>query len=150
MYLRLCRELLGAHDLSGFHTGRGMKQLDIQRIAAYSPEARGRSQRAFATHPGRLPQELVLAGMIEMDAANAYLQDRYRLAFNAEFSHPPRKEGTAFVPSKTPNPDCRRGADRGWVSLREIHGTGATLWQLIAADGRWFGGFHRRGSPPGC
>jgi transposase len=78
--------------------GRAMKQLGIDMIAAYSPEARGRSERAFATHQGRLPKELALAGITEMDAANRYLQAVYRPAFNAEFAQPPQEDGTAFVP----------------------------------------------------
>jgi hypothetical protein len=78
--------------------GRAMKHLGIDMIAAYSPEARGRSERAFATHQGRLPKELALAGITDMDAANRYLRDVYRLAFNAEFAQPPREDGSAFVP----------------------------------------------------
>jgi len=78
--------------------GRAMKHLGIDMIAAYSPEARGRSERAFATHQGRLPKELALAGIADMDAANRYLQDVYRLAFNAEFAQPPLEDGSAFVP----------------------------------------------------
>ena len=75
-----------------------MKHLGIHMIAAYSPEARGRSERAFATHQGRLPKELALAGITGMAAANAYLRDVYRPAFNAEFAQLPLEEGTAFVP----------------------------------------------------
>ena len=78
--------------------GRAMKQLGIGMIAAYSPEARGRSERAFATHQGRLPKELALAGITNMDAANRYLLDVYRPAFNAEFAQPPLEVGSAFVP----------------------------------------------------
>jgi transposase len=78
--------------------GRAMKHLGIPMIAAYSPEARGRSERAFATHQGRLPKELALAGITDTAAANAYLRDVYRPAFNAEFAQPPLEEGTAFVP----------------------------------------------------
>ena len=61
-------------------------------------EARGCSERAFATHQGRLPKELVRAGITEMTAANAYLQGVYRPAFNAEFAQQPSGAGTAFVP----------------------------------------------------
>ena len=65
--------------------GRAMKHLGIEMIAAYSPEARGRSERAFATHQGRLPKELALAGITDMETANRYLRDVYRPAFNGEF-----------------------------------------------------------------
>lgn len=78
--------------------GRAMAQLGIEMIAAYSPEARGRSERAFATHQGRLPQELALAGITDMAAANRYLQAVYLPAFNAEFAQPAMEEGSAFVP----------------------------------------------------
>ena len=78
--------------------GCAMRQLGIEMIAAYSPEARGRSERAFATHQGRLPKELALAGITDIDEANRYLQEVYRPAFNAEFTQPPISEGTAFVP----------------------------------------------------
>ena len=67
-------------------------------IAAYSPEARGRSERAFGTHQGRLPNELAAAGITEMEAANRYLKEIYMPAFNAEFACPAQEEGTAFVP----------------------------------------------------
>lgn len=63
-----------------------MKQLGIDMIAAYSPQARGRSERAFGTHQGRLPQELALAGITDMAAANRYLKAVYLPAFNAEFA----------------------------------------------------------------
>ena len=78
--------------------GRAMKQLGIDMIAAYSPEARGRSERAFGTHQGRLPQELALAGITDMEAANRYVQERYLPAFNAEFAVPALEAGSAFVP----------------------------------------------------
>lgn len=78
--------------------GRALKQLGIEMIPAYSPEARGRSERAFGTHQGRLPQELALAGIGDMDAANRYVRDVYRPAFNVEFAQPAMEIGDAFVP----------------------------------------------------
>ena len=78
--------------------GRAMKQLGVEMIPAYSPEARGRSERAFETHQGRLPQELALAGITDLAAANAYIRTVYLPAFNAEFAHPAREAGSAFVP----------------------------------------------------
>ena len=77
--------------------GRAMKQLGITMIPAYSPEARGRSERMFGTHQERLPKELVLMGITTMDEANRYLQERYMPAFNAEFKQQAPEEGTAFV-----------------------------------------------------
>ncbi|MGH9575793.1 MAG: ISNCY family transposase [Terriglobales bacterium] len=78
--------------------GRALDKLGIEMIAAYSPEARGRSERAFGTHQQRLPKELTAAGVTDMAAANRYLEEVYRPAFNAEFMRPAREPGSAFVP----------------------------------------------------
>lgn len=78
--------------------GRAMNQLGIEMIPAYSPEARGRSERAFRTHQERLPKELALHGITSMAAANEYLKNIYMPAFNAEFAVPAAVEGSAFVP----------------------------------------------------
>jgi hypothetical protein len=85
--------------------GRAMKQLGIQMIAAYSPEARGRSERAFETHQDRLVKELALHGITGMDAANHYLARVYLPAFNAEFMQPASEEGSAFIPWRGENLD---------------------------------------------
>lgn len=77
--------------------GRAMKRLGVEMIAAYSPEARGRSERAFGTHQERLPKELALAGITEMSAANRYVADVYLPSFNAEFMRPAMEKGSAFV-----------------------------------------------------
>jgi transposase len=77
--------------------GQAMQRLGIEMIPAYSPEARGRSERMFRTHQGRLPRELALAGITDMAAANRYLAESYRPAFNAEFMQPAMEEGSAFV-----------------------------------------------------
>jgi hypothetical protein len=78
--------------------GRALKQLGIEHIAAYSPEARGRSERAFQTHQGRLPQELARAGITDMVGANRYLEQVYRTSHNREFCVPSAVPGTAYVP----------------------------------------------------
>lgn len=77
--------------------GQALRHLGIEMIAAYSPEARGRSERMFRTHQDRLPRELALAGITDMAAANRYLRDHYRPAFNAEFMQPAMEQGDAFV-----------------------------------------------------
>lgn len=77
--------------------GQALQRLGIEMIPAYSPEARGRSELMFRTHQGRLPRELALAGITEMAAANRYLAETYRPAFNAEFMQPAMEEGSAFV-----------------------------------------------------
>jgi hypothetical protein len=78
--------------------GRAMAHLGISMIAAYSPEARGRSERAFSTHQERLPKELALMGISTMDEANRYLHETYLPTFNRKFSHLAREEGSAFMP----------------------------------------------------
>lgn len=83
------------HNLTQF--GRAMAHLGITMIAAYSPEARGRSERAFETHQGRLPQELALMGITTMEGANRYLSETYLPEFNRKFSHLAREEGSAFI-----------------------------------------------------
>jgi transposase len=76
--------------------GRAMKELGVQMIAAYSPQARGRSERSFGTWQGRLPQELRLGGITTVDGANAFLRERYIGEFNAKFSVAAEEKGTAF------------------------------------------------------
>jgi transposase len=78
--------------------GRAMHQLGIEMIPAYSPEARGRSERAFSTHQDRLVKELAFFGITEMAEANRYLRERYLPAFNAEFMEPATEQGSGFVP----------------------------------------------------
>jgi transposase len=76
--------------------GRAMKELGVKMIAAYSPQARGRSERSFGTWQGRLPQELRLAKITTVEAANRYLQDHYIGHFNDQFSVAAAEKGTAF------------------------------------------------------
>ena len=78
--------------------GRAMRQLGIEMIPAYSPEARGRSERAFRTHQERLVKELALAGITEMNQANVYIRDVYQPAFNDEFAVSPEESASMFVP----------------------------------------------------
>ncbi len=78
--------------------GRALAQLGIELIAAYSPEARGRSERMFGTLQNRLPQELALAGITDMAAANRFLKEVYLPAHNARFARPAEDTGSAFVP----------------------------------------------------
>ena len=80
--------------------GRAMQQLGIEMIAAYSPEARGRSERAFRTHQGRLPKELALANITDMESANRYLAEVYLPTFNKEFCIEAGETGSAFVSSE--------------------------------------------------
>ena len=63
-----------------------MKELGVQMIPAYSPQARGRSERNFGTWQGRLPQELRLAGITDLAAATRFLEEGYIATFNGRFA----------------------------------------------------------------
>ena len=78
--------------------GRALARLGIEHIAAYSPQARGRSERLNRTVQGRLVNELPLAGITTCAAANAYLVEQFIPDYNAEFAHPPADPASAFVP----------------------------------------------------
>jgi transposase len=77
--------------------GRALAHLGVEHIAAYSPQARGRSERAFQTLQDRLTKELALAGIGTVEAANAFIRDTYIPAHNARFAIAPEQEGSAFV-----------------------------------------------------
>ena len=77
--------------------GRALKQLGIEHIPAYSPEARGRSERMFGTLQDRLAKELKLAGITEVDAANRWIAEVYLPRHNARFAKPAAIPEKAFV-----------------------------------------------------
>jgi transposase InsO family protein len=83
--------------------GRALRELGIQMIPAYSPQARGRSERSFGTWQGRLPQELRLRGIQSVEAANLFLREHYIAEFNERFQVAAAERGSAFLP--------RRGQD---------------------------------------
>jgi transposase len=85
--------------------GRALAQLGIEHIAAYSPEARGRSERAFGTLQDRLCKELALAGIATVEAANRFIREVYLPDHNARFAAAPEQTESAFV------------ADRGGAHL---------------------------------
>jgi transposase len=78
--------------------GRALHRLGIDHIVAYSPQARGRSERMNGTLQGRLVNELRVAGITTLAAANRYLVRRFLPRFNAEFARPPADPAAAFVP----------------------------------------------------
>jgi transposase len=78
--------------------GRALARLGIEHILGYSPQARGRSERANRTLQDRLVNELRVAGITTVAAANRYVGDRFLPAFNAEFGRPPADPAPAFVP----------------------------------------------------
>ena len=81
--------------------GRALRELGIQMIPAYSPQARGRSERNFGTWQGQLPQELRLPGLRSLEQANQFLREQYVGEFNRRVAIRAAQEGTALVP-------CRR------------------------------------------
>ena len=80
--------------------GRALAELGIEHIPAYSPEARGRCERAFRTLQDRLVKELALAGIATVDAANRFIAELYLPEHNARFALAPEQDGSAFVPCR--------------------------------------------------
>jgi hypothetical protein len=78
--------------------GRALAELKIEMIPAYSPQARGRSERNFGTWQGRLPQELALNAITTVEEANQFLRQTYIDEFNRRFSVAAAQSGNAFLP----------------------------------------------------
>jgi len=109
--------------------GRALKELGVQMIPAYSPQARGRSERNFGTWQGRLPQELRLANILSVEAANAFLRDGYLAEFNRKFAVPAQEKGTAFR-------SCSR-KDLDWVFTIQTERVVGKDNTVAIADRRW-------------
>jgi transposase len=77
--------------------GRALQELGVKMIPAYSPQARGRSERSFGTWQGRLPQELKLRKIRDLKKANEFLRTTYLAEFNSKFAVPAAEKGSAFV-----------------------------------------------------
>jgi transposase len=77
--------------------GRALAHLGIEHIPAYSPEARGRSERMFGTLQDRLIKELALAGISDIAAANRFIREIYLPRHNARFAKPAALDDSAFV-----------------------------------------------------
>jgi transposase len=78
--------------------GRALAKLGIEHIVGYSPQARGRSERTNGTVQGRLVNELRVAGITTLAAANRYLRERFLPDYNATFGRAPADAASAFVP----------------------------------------------------
>jgi transposase len=87
-------EKVDKHRLT--QVGRAMKELGVQMIPAYSPQARGRSERSFGTWQGRLPQELRLSQVTTVEGANQFLREHYIACFNRQFTVVAQEKATAF------------------------------------------------------
>ena len=77
--------------------GRALREVGIRMIPAYSPQARGRSERSFGTWQGRLPQELRLHKIASLEAANVFLREHYIAEFNRHFQVAAKQRGNAFL-----------------------------------------------------
>lgn len=111
--------------------GRALRQLGIQMIPAYSPQARGRSERGFGTWQGRLPQELRLRQLTTVAAANQFLRAEYVKEFNRRFSIPAAERGTAFVPVRLKDLDLVFSLQHERVVARDNTVSFANrVWQL--------------------
>ena len=77
--------------------GRALREVGIRMIPAYSPQARGRSERSFGTWQGRLPQELRLHKIASLEAANVFLREHYIAEYNRHFQVAAAQRGNAFL-----------------------------------------------------
>ena len=91
--------------------GRILARLGIEHIPSYSPQARGRVERLNRTLQGRLVNELRVAGIATLEAANAYLREQFIADYNSEFTRPPPIPPVRSSPSARPGPRSvsRRG-----------------------------------------
>jgi transposase len=111
--------------------GRAVKELGMQLIPAYSPQARGRSERNFGTWQGRLPQELRRSGITKPEAANRFLREEYIAEFNQRFSVAASERGTAFVPLRRKDLDLVFSIQHERVVARDNTVSFANkVWQL--------------------
>jgi hypothetical protein len=88
----------GPDEEQNGQVSRVLKTLGIRQIFARSPQARGRSERAFGTIQNRLPQELRLAGIKDYEQADIYLKKIFIPKFNRLFTVKPAQSESAFVP----------------------------------------------------
>jgi transposase len=111
--------------------GRALRELGVQLIPAYSPQARGRSERGFGTWQGRLPQELRVRGLTTIESANQFLQQEYCRAFTQRFGVAASEQGTAFVPLKRKDLDLVFSLQHERVVARDNTVSFANkVWQL--------------------
>jgi transposase len=120
-------EKVDKHRLT--QVGRAMKELGVQMIPAYSPQARGRGERSFSTWQGRLPQELRLAGIDTVEGANQFLRERYITAFNQKFTVPAKEKGTAFRRTSR--------SDLNWIFTVQTERVVAKDNTVAIADRNW-------------
>ena len=111
--------------------GRALRELGIQMIPAYSPQARGRSERGFSTWQGRLPPELRAQQIKTLEQANRFLREHYVQQFNQRFSKPASQRGTAFVPLRRKDLDLVFSLQHERIVARDNTVSFANkIWQL--------------------
>jgi len=120
-------EKVDKHRLT--QVGRALRELGVQMIPAYSPQARGRSERNFGTWQGRLPQELRLADIHTVEEANRFLREHYIAEFNRKFRVLPAQRGTAFR-------RCSR-TDLDWIFTIQTERVVAKDNTVAIGDRRW-------------
>jgi transposase len=120
-------EKVDKHRLT--QVGRALKELGVRMIPAYSPQARGRSERNFGTWQGRLPQELRLAGITTVEGANAFLRERYVAEFNQKFTVAAANLQTAFRRTSR--------TDLNWIFTVQTERLVAKDNTIAIADRRW-------------
>jgi hypothetical protein len=108
--------------------GRALRDLGIHMIPAYSPQARGRSERNFGTWQGRLPPELRIHGIKTVEAANQFLRERYIAEFNQRFQVPAAQPGSAFLPPR--GQDLERTFSLQWE--RTVNRDNTVSWQNLS------------------
>lgn len=111
--------------------GRALRELGIQMIPAYSPQARGRSERGFSTWQGRLPPELRAQQIKTLEQANRFLREQYVQEFNQRFRKPASERGTAFVPLRRKDLDLVFSLQHERIVARDNTVSFANkVWQL--------------------
>ena len=134
-------EKVDKHRLT--QVGRAMKELGVQMIPAYSPQARGRSERSFGTWQGRLPQEMRVAEIKTLKEANEFLRDRYMATFNEKFAVTATEKGTAFRRTSR--------SDLDWIFTVQTERVVAKDNTVAILDRSWqLEKSHFRGSLAGC
>jgi hypothetical protein len=76
--------------------GRILARFGIEHIPSDSPQARGRVERLNRTLQGRLVNELRVAGITTLEAANAYLREQFLPDYQTQFTRPPADPASAF------------------------------------------------------
>ena len=114
----------GKRPLTRF--GQAMAELGVSLICATSPQAKGRVERANATHQDRLVKLMKLEAITNIDAANVYLQQTYLPAHNAKFAVEPTEATDVHRPIE---PEELDAALCPVLEERVVDQTGGVSWR---------------------